>query len=87
MAGVGNTSIKFVVDDPCGLSGINTVVRFTVLEDGRQRIPALVSVDCLRDHDADIKLRRKTGDSIVMHDSLGKKHHEDLVRERTGNVS
>ena len=57
--GVGSTKIKFIADYPVGLCGINTVVRFTILEDGPQRTPSLLSVDALRVWESVIKLSRK----------------------------
>ena len=50
--GVGSTQIKFIADYPVGLCGINTIVRFTILKDGQQQIPSLMSVDSLRDREA-----------------------------------
>ena len=48
--------IKFVADYPVGMFGINTITRFTVLNEGISKVPRLLSVDVLRDFDADIKL-------------------------------
>ena len=80
--GVGSTKIQFIAEYPVGLCGIDTVVRFTILEDGPQRIPSLMSVDALRDWESEIKLSRKQGDSLVLQDESNNRYKEDLVQEK-----
>ena len=84
--GVGSTKIKYVCDYPCGLCGLDTIIRFTVLEDGLSDIPSLLSVDVLRDRKALISLDHE-GDTLTVRDDLDNQYAEDLVREWTGHVS
>ena len=84
--GVGSTKIKYICDYPCGLCGLDTIIRFTVLEDGQGEIPSLLSVDVLRDRKALISLGHE-GDTITVRDHLDNPYEENLVREWTGHVS
>ena len=80
--GVGSMKIKFIADYPVGLCGINTIVRFTILQDGPQRIPSWMSVDALRDWESEIKLSRKKGDNLVDQDELSPWFKEVLIRQK-----
>ena len=84
--GVGSTKIKYICDYPCGLCGLDTIIRFTVLEDGISDIPSLLSVDVLWDRKALISLDHE-GDTLTVRDNLNNRYEEDLVREWTGHVS
>ena len=84
--GVGTTKIKYICYYPCGLCGLDTIIRFTVLEDGQGEIPSLLSVDVLRDRKALISLD-PSGDTLTVRDHLDNHYREELVREGTGHVS
>ena len=84
--GVGSTKIKYICDFPCGLCKLDTIIRFTVLEDGQGEIPSLLSVDVLRDRKALISLDHE-GDTLTVRDHLDNQYEENLVRELTGHVS
>ena len=84
--GVGSTQIKYVCDYPVGLCGINTIIRWNVLEELQNEVPSLIAVDVLRDRKAIISLDH-AGDTLSVKDDQGNRHEEDLVREWTGHIS
>ena len=85
--GVGSTKIKYICDFPCGLCNLDTILRFTVLEDGQtSEIPGLLSVDVLRDRKALISLDHE-GDTLTVRDHLDNPCEEQLVKEWTGHIS